>query len=125
MHTYQRGADIYWQMGQLQDAFTIYDRIVRMAPGDVDARQQLIHLYITTGRLSDATESGCGDTEEYAETRRQELTVGWVGDPTLQPIGKLCRRRFRQRNGQVGFLKSRNLILVRLRRIKFVRRTIH
>ncbi len=54
LHTYQRSADIYWQMGNFPQAFTIYDRIVRLAPFDVDTRQQLIHLYITSGQIAAA-----------------------------------------------------------------------
>ncbi|HMA34228.1 MAG TPA: tetratricopeptide repeat protein, partial [Chloroflexia bacterium] len=73
--TYQRGADIYWQMGHLQEAFTIYDRVVHMAPGDVDARQQLIHLYITTGRLADATREQKRIAEIYLQQKRSKDAI--------------------------------------------------
>jgi tetratricopeptide (TPR) repeat protein len=52
--TLQRASDIYWTMGQFQRSFEIYDKIVRMMPGDVDVRLQLINLYIQMGRLADA-----------------------------------------------------------------------
>jgi len=52
--TLQRASDIYWTTGQFQQSFEIYDKILRMMPGDVDVRLQLINLYIQMGRLSDA-----------------------------------------------------------------------
>jgi tetratricopeptide (TPR) repeat protein len=73
--TYQRGADIYWQMGQMKEAFTIYDRVVRMAPGDVEARQQLIHLYITAGRLGDATREQKRIAEIYLQQKRSKDAI--------------------------------------------------
>lgn len=73
--TFQRGADIYWQMGQMTEAFTIYDRVVRMAPGDVDARQQLIHLYITAGRLADATREQKKIAEIYLQQKQSQHAI--------------------------------------------------
>ncbi len=73
--TFQRGADIYWQMGQMPEAFTIYDRVVRMAPGDVDARQQLIHLYITAGRLADATREQKKIAEIYLQQKQSKNAI--------------------------------------------------
>jgi tetratricopeptide (TPR) repeat protein len=52
--TLQRASDIYWTTGQFQQSFEIYDKILRMMPGDVDVRLQLINLYIQMGRLTDA-----------------------------------------------------------------------
>ena len=54
VQTLQRASDIYLTMGHHTEAYAVYAQIVRMAPGDVDARQQLINLYIQTGRLADA-----------------------------------------------------------------------
>jgi len=70
MRTFQRGADIYWQMGQFAEAFTIYERIMRLAPGDVDMRQQLIHLYITSGRIPDAIREQKRIAEIYLQQQR-------------------------------------------------------
>ncbi|HUS15274.1 MAG TPA: tetratricopeptide repeat protein, partial [Chloroflexia bacterium] len=75
VRTYQRGADIYWQMGQAKEAFAIYDRVVRMAPGDVDARQQLIHLYITTGKISEATREQKKIAEIYLQQKRSKDAI--------------------------------------------------
>ncbi len=50
----QRASDIYWTMGKFPKSFEIYDKILRMMPGDVDVRLQLINLYIQMGRLTDA-----------------------------------------------------------------------
>jgi tetratricopeptide (TPR) repeat protein len=50
----QRGAEIYFMMGRLDRAFELYDRIVRIAPGDIEARQHLVNLHILAGRMKDA-----------------------------------------------------------------------
>jgi tetratricopeptide (TPR) repeat protein len=50
----QKAAEIYQMMGQQNKCYELYDRIVRISPGDVEARQQLVNLYIMAGRLKDA-----------------------------------------------------------------------
>jgi tetratricopeptide (TPR) repeat protein len=75
VRTYQRGADIYWQMGQLREAFAIYERILHMAPGDVDARQQLIHLYIATGKMPEATREQKRIAEIYLQQKRSKDAI--------------------------------------------------
>ncbi len=75
VRTYQRGADIYWQMGQLRESFAIYERILRMAPGDVDARQQLIHLYIATGKMPEATREQKRIAEIYLQQKRSKDAI--------------------------------------------------
>jgi tetratricopeptide (TPR) repeat protein len=62
-------------MGQMADAFATYDRILRMAPGDVEARQQLIHLYITTGRIPEATREQKRIAEIYLQQRRAKDAI--------------------------------------------------
>jgi tetratricopeptide (TPR) repeat protein len=52
----QQMAEIYWTMGQHDRAYQVYDRIARLAPEDVSARQQLVNLHILAGRLADALE---------------------------------------------------------------------
>jgi len=52
----QRGAEIYFMMGKQDKAYGLYDRIVRIAPGDIEARQQLVNLHILGMRLGDAIE---------------------------------------------------------------------
>ncbi len=52
----QKGAEIYFMMGKQDRAYELYDRIVRIAPGDIEARQQLVNLHILGMRLADAVE---------------------------------------------------------------------
>jgi tetratricopeptide (TPR) repeat protein len=54
VRTYQKAAEINWMMGQQSKSYEIYDRIVRISPGDVEARQQLVNLHIMAGRVKDA-----------------------------------------------------------------------
>src|SRR5205085_5994696 len=46
----------YWLMGKMEPAYELYDRIVRISPGDVEARQQLVNRYLMLGRVADAIE---------------------------------------------------------------------
>jgi len=52
----QQMAEIFWTMGRHDRAYQVYDRIVKLAPSDISARQQLINLHILAGRLADALE---------------------------------------------------------------------
>ncbi len=52
----QEMADVYWTLGRHDRSYQVYDRIVRLAPEDVAARQQLVNLHILAGRLADALE---------------------------------------------------------------------
>ncbi len=52
----QQMAEIFWTMGQHDKAYQVYDRIARLAPEDISARQQLVNLHILAGRLADALE---------------------------------------------------------------------
>lgn len=52
----QQIAEIFWTMGQHDRAYQVYDRIARLAPEDISARQQLVNLHILAGRLADALE---------------------------------------------------------------------
>ena len=54
--TLQRAAETYWMMARQDKAYELYDRIVRISPGDVEARQQLVNLHIMAGRTKDAAE---------------------------------------------------------------------
>jgi tetratricopeptide (TPR) repeat protein len=55
--TYQRAADLYHGLGQHDKAIGIYERLVRLAPRDIEARHQLINLYILAGKLQEAIEA--------------------------------------------------------------------
>ncbi|MEI7555698.1 tetratricopeptide repeat protein [Candidatus Chlorohelix sp.] len=52
----QKGAEVYMMMNNQQKAYDLYDRIVRIAPADIEARQQLVNIHILAGRLKDAIE---------------------------------------------------------------------
>ncbi len=52
----QEMADVYWTLGRHDRSYQVYDRIVRLSPEDVAARQQLVNLHILAGRLADALE---------------------------------------------------------------------
>ena len=56
VRTLQRAAELYWMMNQADKAFVLYDKIVRIAPSDVEARQQLVNLHILARRMADAVE---------------------------------------------------------------------
>lgn len=50
----QQAAEVHWTLGQHDRARTVYDKIVQVAPNDVDARQWLAFMYTLAGRTSDA-----------------------------------------------------------------------
>ncbi len=56
VRTLQRAAEVYFMLGKMDPAFELYDRIVRISPGDVEARQQLVNRHLLAGRVKDAIE---------------------------------------------------------------------
>lgn len=52
----QKAAETYWMMGRMEPAYELYDRIVRISPGDVEARQQLVNRHLMAGRVAEAIE---------------------------------------------------------------------
>ncbi len=56
VRTLQRAAETYWMMGRMEPAYELYDRIVRISPGDVEARQQLVNRHLMSGRMKEAIE---------------------------------------------------------------------
>ena len=50
----QQVADVHWMLGQHDLSRTIYDKIVKIAPNDVEARQWLSFMYTLSGRTDDA-----------------------------------------------------------------------
>ena len=56
VRTLQKAAETYGMMGKLEAVYEIYDRIVRISPGDVEARQQLVNRHLMSGRLTEAIE---------------------------------------------------------------------
>ncbi|HEY0069114.1 MAG TPA: tetratricopeptide repeat protein [Chloroflexia bacterium] len=54
MSTYQRAGDMHYTLGRHEEALEIYGRVVRIAPRDIEARQQLINMYVQSGKLQEA-----------------------------------------------------------------------
>jgi tetratricopeptide (TPR) repeat protein len=50
----QQAAEVHWTLGQQEKARAIYDKIVQIAPNDIDARQWLSFMYTLAGRAADA-----------------------------------------------------------------------
>jgi tetratricopeptide (TPR) repeat protein len=50
----QQAAEVHWTLGQQDKARTLYDKIVQIAPNDIDARQWLAFMYTLAGRAADA-----------------------------------------------------------------------
>lgn len=50
----QQAADVYWTLGKQQEAREMYDRIVQIAPGDIEARQWMAFMHTLAGRSSEA-----------------------------------------------------------------------
>ena len=50
----QQAAEVHWTLGQQDKARTLYDKIVQIAPNDVEARQWLSFMYTLAGRTVDA-----------------------------------------------------------------------
>lgn len=56
VRTLQQAAETHFMMGKMEAAYNLYDRIVRISPGDVEARQQLVNRHLMSGRFADAVE---------------------------------------------------------------------
>jgi tetratricopeptide (TPR) repeat protein len=50
----QQAAEVHWTLGQHDKARTLYDKIVQIAPNDIEARQWLAFMYTLAGRTADA-----------------------------------------------------------------------
>lgn len=50
----QQAAEVHWTLGQQDKARVVYDKIVQIAPNDIDARQWLAFMYTLAGRTGDA-----------------------------------------------------------------------
>jgi tetratricopeptide (TPR) repeat protein len=50
----QQIAEIHWTLGRQDEARVIYDKIVQIAPNDIDARQWLALMHTLAGRAHDA-----------------------------------------------------------------------
>ncbi|MFL5761489.1 MAG: tetratricopeptide repeat protein [Thermomicrobiales bacterium] len=50
----QRAADLSWTIGLADEAFALYDRVIALAPDEVDHRHSLVTLYLQMGRINEA-----------------------------------------------------------------------
>ena len=57
MRTYGKAADLHYTLGQHDKAIGIYERIVRIAPRDLSARDQLVNMYVQAGKIKEAIAS--------------------------------------------------------------------
>lgn len=75
IRTYRKAADLHYTMGQHDHAIGIYERIVRIAPRDVDARQHLLNMYVQSGRLKEAVEGERGLADLFIHEGRTEEAI--------------------------------------------------
>jgi tetratricopeptide (TPR) repeat protein len=75
MKTYQKAADLHYTLGQHDKAIGIYERIVRIAPRDLSARDQLITMYIQSGMIKEAVESERSLAELFMQEGRTEEAI--------------------------------------------------
>lgn len=50
----QQAAEVHWTLGLHDKARAVYDKIVQIAPNDIEARQWLAFMYTLAGRTADA-----------------------------------------------------------------------
>ncbi len=50
----QQAAEVYWTLGRQEEARALYDRIVHIAPNDIEARQWLSFMYTLAGMTREA-----------------------------------------------------------------------
>jgi tetratricopeptide (TPR) repeat protein len=62
-------------MGQHDHAIGTYERIVRIAPRDVDARQHLLNMYVQSGKLKEAVEGERALAELFIHEGRTEEAI--------------------------------------------------
>jgi tetratricopeptide (TPR) repeat protein len=75
MSTYQKAADLHYTLGQHDKAIQIYERIVRIAPRDIDARQQLLNMYVQSGKLKEAVEGERSLADLFIQEGRAEEAI--------------------------------------------------
>jgi tetratricopeptide (TPR) repeat protein len=52
----QRAADLSWTIGQAGETFSLYNRMIALAPDDIGNRTALVNLYLQMGQLTEAAE---------------------------------------------------------------------
>ena len=75
MRTYQKAADLHYTLGQHDKAIGIYEKIVRIAPRDTVAKDQLINMYIQSGKIPDAINCERALAELFIQEGRTEEAI--------------------------------------------------
>jgi tetratricopeptide (TPR) repeat protein len=75
MRTYQRAADLHYTLGQHDKAISIYERIVRIAPRDIEARHYLLNMYVQSGKIKEAVEGERSLAEVFIQEGRTEEAI--------------------------------------------------
>jgi tetratricopeptide (TPR) repeat protein len=75
MRTYQKAADLHYTLGQHDKAIGIYERIVRIAPRDIEARQHLLNMYVQSGKVKQAIEGERSLADVFIQEGRTEEAI--------------------------------------------------
>jgi tetratricopeptide (TPR) repeat protein len=71
----QEAAQVHWMLSDHEKARQMYDRIVQIAPNDVDARQWLALMYTLTARKSDAIKEKKQIARIFAQQRDYDNAI--------------------------------------------------
>ncbi len=75
MRTYQKAADLHYTLGQHDKAISIYERIVRIAPRDIDALHHLLNMYVQSGKIKEAVEGERSLATLFVQEGRTEEAI--------------------------------------------------
>lgn len=98
----QQAAEVYQMLGQMDNARETYDKIVKIAPNDVEARQWLSIMYTLAGRTRDAITEKKQLVRIFLQQRDYESAIAELhqiygldqNDPeTLFQLGDVLMRR--------------------------------
>jgi tetratricopeptide (TPR) repeat protein len=71
----QEAAQVHWMLSDHEKAREMYDRIVQIAPNDVDARQWLALMYTLTSRKGDAISEKKQIARIFAQQREYDNAI--------------------------------------------------
>lgn len=71
----RQAADIAWMLGQRERAFTLYDRVLALAPDNVTLRQAYINCLLQGGRQQEAAAQQRAIARHFWEARRVQETI--------------------------------------------------
>lgn len=75
IRTYRKAADLHYTMGQHDHAIGIYERIVRIAPRDIDARHHLLNMYVQSGKIKEAIDGERALADLFVHEGRTEEAI--------------------------------------------------